>query len=139
MNGSLGLQTLPEQDCVFEELRGTQTMGPARSDVRQSGVSTSRAALRMSDYRTDTQGPFFLGLGNWDDGKGRNHRCEWRQVSVLIRSGKREKKQEIIPQRVFGARSQAFEWQRELVLSDAGNGEAWERTLSGFGSLEDAR
>lgn len=30
-------------------------------------------------------------------------------MSILIRSGKREKKQETILQRVFGARSQAFE------------------------------
>lgn len=59
MNGSLGLQTLPEQDCVFEELRGTQNMGPACSDVRQSGVSVSRPALRTND----TQGPFSWALG----------------------------------------------------------------------------
>lgn len=63
MNGSLGLQTLPEQDCVFEELRGTQNMGPACSDVRQSGVSVSRPALRTNDYRMDTQGPFSRALG----------------------------------------------------------------------------
>lgn len=55
-------------------------MGPACSDVRQSRVSASRAAPRMSDYRTDTQGPFFLGLGNWDD---------WKAGIIDVNGGRR--------------------------------------------------
>lgn len=96
MNGHLGLRTLPEQDCVFEELRGTQNMCPAWSDVRQRGVSASGAVLRMHDYRTHTQGRVGLGLGDRDDWKG-PQRCASRQVSVAIRSGKRERKQEVTP------------------------------------------
>lgn len=131
MNGRLGLRTLPEQDCVFEELRGTQNMCPAWSDVRQRGVSASGAVLRMHDYRTHTQGRVGLGLGDRDDWKG-PQRCASRQVSVAIRSGKRGEEAGSNPQRVFGTRSQAFgmpAW--KLVLSSPGNGEPWERTLSG--------
>lgn len=88
------------QGCIFEQLR--------RFEVRQSGVGTSRAALRMNDCRIHTWEAFGPGLGDRDDRKGRDMsikagKCPDRRVK-----GDVGRKQQTIPQRTFDARSQAF-------------------------------